>query len=96
MPTCSLHHVTVLDTSHCLQLKSSQLKQSVCFELQQFVFSQPCVMPAYSCFVASVYSGYEVDDDWCASVLQSYQAERDVLFPWSVGKHTLLSHLPGK
>uniref|UniRef100_A0A8D0AXG6 Abhydrolase domain containing 16A, phospholipase n=1 Tax=Sander lucioperca TaxID=283035 RepID=A0A8D0AXG6_SANLU len=35
---------------------------------------------------ASVYSGYEVDDDWCVSVLQSYQADRDVLFPWSVGK----------
>uniref|UniRef100_A0AAQ6AIN9 Monoacylglycerol lipase ABHD16A n=1 Tax=Amphiprion ocellaris TaxID=80972 RepID=A0AAQ6AIN9_AMPOC len=34
----------------------------------------------------SVYSGYEVDDDWCTSVLQSYQADRDVLFPWSVGK----------
>ncbi|KAI4790550.1 hypothetical protein KUCAC02_034558, partial [Chaenocephalus aceratus] len=35
---------------------------------------------------ASVYSGYEVDDDWCVSVLQSYQAEGDVLFPWSVGE----------
>uniref|UniRef100_A0A669E523 Abhydrolase domain containing 16A, phospholipase n=1 Tax=Oreochromis niloticus TaxID=8128 RepID=A0A669E523_ORENI len=35
---------------------------------------------------ASVYSGYEVDDDWCVSVLQSYQADRDVSFPWSVGK----------
>ncbi|CAJ1062575.1 phosphatidylserine lipase ABHD16A isoform X2 [Xyrichtys novacula] len=35
---------------------------------------------------ASVYSGYEVDDDWCVSVLQSYQAERDVVFPWSVGE----------
>uniref|UniRef100_A0AAQ5Y7N2 Phosphatidylserine Lipase ABHD16 N-terminal domain-containing protein n=1 Tax=Amphiprion ocellaris TaxID=80972 RepID=A0AAQ5Y7N2_AMPOC len=34
----------------------------------------------------SVYSGYEVDDDWCTSVLQSYQADRDVLFPWSVGE----------
>uniref|UniRef100_A0A7N6BZL6 Monoacylglycerol lipase ABHD16A n=1 Tax=Anabas testudineus TaxID=64144 RepID=A0A7N6BZL6_ANATE len=39
---------------------------------------------------ASVYSGYEVDDDWCASVLQSYQAERDVLFPWSVGEDMTL------
>ncbi|MEQ2218133.1 hypothetical protein XENOCAPTIV_029957, partial [Xenoophorus captivus] len=34
----------------------------------------------------SVYSGYEVDDDWCVSVLQSYQTDRDVSFPWSVGK----------
>lgn len=34
---------------------------------------------------ASVYSGYEVDDDWCVSVLQSYQADREVPFPWSVG-----------
>ncbi|KAF3839277.1 hypothetical protein F7725_017994 [Dissostichus mawsoni] len=32
------------------------------------------------------FSGYEVDDDWCVSVLQSYQAEGDVLFPWSVGE----------
>uniref|UniRef100_A0A8C4DH69 Monoacylglycerol lipase ABHD16A n=1 Tax=Dicentrarchus labrax TaxID=13489 RepID=A0A8C4DH69_DICLA len=39
---------------------------------------------------ASVYSGYEVDDDWCVSVLQSYQAERDVLFPWSVGEDMTL------
>uniref|UniRef100_A0A8D0AN81 Abhydrolase domain containing 16A, phospholipase n=1 Tax=Sander lucioperca TaxID=283035 RepID=A0A8D0AN81_SANLU len=36
---------------------------------------------------ASVYSGYEVDDDWCVSVLQSYQADRDVLFPWSARKY---------
>lgn len=43
-------------------------------------------MPAHSFSAASVYSGYEVDDDWCVSVLQSYQADRDVLFPWSVGK----------
>uniref|UniRef100_A0A8C5HEQ3 Protein ABHD16A-like n=1 Tax=Gouania willdenowi TaxID=441366 RepID=A0A8C5HEQ3_GOUWI len=35
---------------------------------------------------ASVYSGYEVDDEWCESVLQSYQADRDVTFPWSVGE----------
>uniref|UniRef100_A0A8C6WYU0 Abhydrolase domain containing 16A n=1 Tax=Neogobius melanostomus TaxID=47308 RepID=A0A8C6WYU0_9GOBI len=34
----------------------------------------------------SVYSSYEVDDDWCLSVLQSYEADRDVLFPWSVGE----------
>ncbi|KAM7421134.1 hypothetical protein PAMA_015344 [Pampus argenteus] len=38
----------------------------------------------------SVYSGYEVDDDWCVSVLQSYQADRDVLFPWSVGEDMTL------
>uniref|UniRef100_A0A673CE72 Abhydrolase domain containing 16A n=1 Tax=Sphaeramia orbicularis TaxID=375764 RepID=A0A673CE72_9TELE len=38
----------------------------------------------------SVYSGYEVDDDWCSSVLQSYQADRDVLFPWSVGEDMTL------
>uniref|UniRef100_A0A8C7V408 Abhydrolase domain containing 16A, phospholipase n=1 Tax=Oncorhynchus mykiss TaxID=8022 RepID=A0A8C7V408_ONCMY len=35
---------------------------------------------------AAVYSSYEVDDDWCVSVLQSYKTERDVFFPWSVGK----------
>lgn len=35
---------------------------------------------------ASVYSGYEVDDDWCVSVLQSYQAEGDIPYPWSVGE----------
>lgn len=39
-----------------------------------------------SASAASVYSGYEVDDDWCVSVLQSYQAEGDTLFPWSVGE----------
>nr|XP_057909310.1 phosphatidylserine lipase ABHD16A [Doryrhamphus excisus] len=39
---------------------------------------------------ASVYSGYEVDDDWCLSVLQSYQADRDVLFPWNVGEDMTL------
>lgn len=43
-------------------------------------------MPTHSCSAASVYSGYEVDDDWCASVLQSYQAEKDTLFPWTVGE----------
>lgn len=50
-------------------------------------------MPAHSCSAASVYSGYEVDDDWCASVLQSYQAERDTQFPWSVGKSQVFLHL---
>uniref|UniRef100_A0A8D3C011 Abhydrolase domain containing 16A, phospholipase n=1 Tax=Scophthalmus maximus TaxID=52904 RepID=A0A8D3C011_SCOMX len=39
---------------------------------------------------ASVYSGNEVDDDWCVSVLQSYQADRDVSFPWSVGEDMTL------
>lgn len=35
---------------------------------------------------ASVYSRYEVEDDWCVSVLRSYQAEHGPGFPWSVGK----------
>ncbi|XP_064165877.1 phosphatidylserine lipase ABHD16A isoform X1 [Anguilla rostrata] len=35
---------------------------------------------------ASVYSHYEVDDDWCTSVLQSYQTDRETFFPWSVGE----------
>ncbi|KAJ8289860.1 hypothetical protein GJAV_G00006150 [Gymnothorax javanicus] len=35
---------------------------------------------------ASVYSHYEVDDDWCTSVLQSYQTDRETPFPWSVGE----------
>ncbi|XP_017561555.2 phosphatidylserine lipase ABHD16A [Pygocentrus nattereri] len=34
----------------------------------------------------SVYIGYEVDDDWCMSVLQSYQTDRETPFPWSVGE----------
>lgn len=60
------------------------------------VSEQLCVMPAHSRSAASVYSGYEVDDDWCVSVLQSYQADRDVLFPWSVGEPPVLSDLLGK
>lgn len=44
------------------------------------------VFKAISFSTASVYSGYEVDDDWCVTVLQSYQPDREVLFPWSVGK----------
>lgn len=52
-----------------------------------------CIRAAFICSAASVYSGYEVDDDWCVSVLQSYQAEGDVAFPWSVGKSQLFSHL---
>ncbi|KPP77652.1 abhydrolase domain-containing protein 16A-like, partial [Scleropages formosus] len=39
---------------------------------------------------ASVYSSYEVDDDWCVSVLQSYQTDRETLFPWSVGEDMAL------
>ncbi|MBN3299904.1 ABHGA protein, partial [Amia calva] len=35
---------------------------------------------------ASVYSRYEVDDDWCTSVLQSYQTDLATEFPWSVGE----------
>nr|XP_033772397.1 phosphatidylserine lipase ABHD16A [Geotrypetes seraphini] len=35
---------------------------------------------------ASVYSQYEVDDDWCLSVLQSYKAEHSGVFPYSVGE----------
>lgn len=50
-------------------------------------------MPALSSSAASVYSGYEVDDDWCVSVLQSYQTDRDVPFPWSVGKSQVFPHL---
>uniref|UniRef100_A0A672N7D9 Protein ABHD16A-like n=1 Tax=Sinocyclocheilus grahami TaxID=75366 RepID=A0A672N7D9_SINGR len=38
----------------------------------------------------SVYTGYEVDDDWCLSVLQSYQTDREPLFPWSVGEDMTL------
>ncbi|CAI5768031.1 Alpha/beta hydrolase domain-containing protein 16A [Podarcis lilfordi] len=34
---------------------------------------------------ASVYSRYEVEDDWCLSVLKSYKAEDGEDFPWSVG-----------
>uniref|UniRef100_A0A8C1A9K8 Abhydrolase domain containing 16A, phospholipase n=2 Tax=Cyprinus carpio TaxID=7962 RepID=A0A8C1A9K8_CYPCA len=39
----------------------------------------------FLCSSESVYTGYEVDDDWCLSVLQSYQTDRETLFPWSVG-----------
>lgn len=38
----------------------------------------------------SVYTGYEVDDDWCLSVLQSYQTDRETMFPWSVGEDMTL------
>ncbi|XP_041091093.1 phosphatidylserine lipase ABHD16A-like [Polyodon spathula] len=34
---------------------------------------------------ASVYSRYEMDDDWCTSVLQSYQTDQTTEFPWTVG-----------
>lgn len=35
---------------------------------------------------ASIYSRWEVDEDWCVSVLRSYQAEHGPDFPWSVGE----------
>ncbi|XP_056618269.1 phosphatidylserine lipase ABHD16A [Triplophysa dalaica] len=38
----------------------------------------------------SVYTSYEVDDDWCLSVLRSYQADRETFFPWSVGEDMTL------
>ncbi|KAL7986356.1 hypothetical protein Chor_011522 [Crotalus horridus] len=39
---------------------------------------------------ASIYSRYEVEDDWCLSVLKSYQAEDNDEFPWSVGEDMTL------
>ncbi|XP_069775596.1 phosphatidylserine lipase ABHD16A isoform X2 [Narcine bancroftii] len=33
----------------------------------------------------ALYSRYEVDDDWCISVLQSYRSEHGEVFPWTVG-----------
>uniref|UniRef100_G1TMM5 Phosphatidylserine lipase ABHD16A n=1 Tax=Oryctolagus cuniculus TaxID=9986 RepID=G1TMM5_RABIT len=35
---------------------------------------------------ASIYSRWEVEEDWCVSVLRSYQAEHGPDFPWSVGE----------
>ncbi|XP_041963971.1 phosphatidylserine lipase ABHD16A isoform X1 [Alosa sapidissima] len=35
---------------------------------------------------AELYSRYEVDDDWCVSVLQSYQTDTHTPFPWAVGE----------
>ncbi|XP_060045449.1 phosphatidylserine lipase ABHD16A isoform X2 [Erinaceus europaeus] len=35
---------------------------------------------------ASIYSRFEVEEDWCLSVLRSYQAEHGPDFPWSVGE----------
>uniref|UniRef100_A0A8D0QII0 Phosphatidylserine lipase ABHD16A n=1 Tax=Sus scrofa TaxID=9823 RepID=A0A8D0QII0_PIG len=35
---------------------------------------------------ASIYSRWEVEEDWCLSVLRSYQAEHGPEFPWSVGE----------
>ncbi|XP_036726244.1 phosphatidylserine lipase ABHD16A isoform X3 [Balaenoptera musculus] len=35
---------------------------------------------------ASIYSRWEVEEDWCLSVLHSYQAEHGPEFPWSVGE----------
>ncbi|XP_067865569.1 phosphatidylserine lipase ABHD16A isoform X2 [Heterodontus francisci] len=34
----------------------------------------------------ALYSRYEVDDDWCTSVLQSYKSEHGEVFPWTVGE----------
>ncbi|XP_060706306.1 phosphatidylserine lipase ABHD16A [Hemiscyllium ocellatum] len=34
----------------------------------------------------SLYSRYEVDDDWCTSVLQSYKTEHGGQLPWTVGE----------
>ncbi|XP_078073348.1 phosphatidylserine lipase ABHD16A-like [Mustelus asterias] len=34
----------------------------------------------------ALYSRYEVDDDWCTSVLQSYKSEHGGEFPWTVGE----------
>ncbi|ETE58136.1 Abhydrolase domain-containing protein 16A, partial [Ophiophagus hannah] len=39
---------------------------------------------------ASMYSRYEVEDEWCLSVLKSYQAEEGDEFPWSVGEDMTL------
>lgn len=39
--------------------------------------------------LASIYSRWEVEEDWCVSVLRSYQAEHGPDFPWSVGKDGL-------
>ncbi|XP_026541220.1 protein ABHD16A isoform X1 [Notechis scutatus] len=39
---------------------------------------------------ASMYSHYEVEDEWCLSVLKSYQAEEGDEFPWSVGEDMTL------
>ncbi|XP_072887722.1 phosphatidylserine lipase ABHD16A [Hemitrygon akajei] len=33
----------------------------------------------------AIYSRYELDDDWCTSVLQSYRSEHGDVFPWTVG-----------
>uniref|UniRef100_A0A673T2M1 Phosphatidylserine lipase ABHD16A n=1 Tax=Suricata suricatta TaxID=37032 RepID=A0A673T2M1_SURSU len=35
---------------------------------------------------ASIYSRWEVEEDWCLSVLRSYQAEHGPDFPWTVGE----------
>ncbi|GCC40453.1 hypothetical protein chiPu_0024271 [Chiloscyllium punctatum] len=43
---------------------------------------EPCVLLS----PASLYSRYEVDDDWCTSVLQSYKTEHGGQFPWTVGE----------
>lgn len=44
-------------------------------------------MPSNSSLIcaASIYSRYEVEDDWCLSVLASYEDENGN-FPWTVGE----------
>nr|XP_061789842.1 phosphatidylserine lipase ABHD16A-like [Nerophis lumbriciformis] len=45
---------------------------------------------------ASVYSAYQVDDEWCESILLSYKKDNDatvdsdVVFPWNVGEKMLI------
>ncbi|XP_061632123.1 phosphatidylserine lipase ABHD16A [Phyllopteryx taeniolatus] len=39
---------------------------------------------------ASVYSSYQVDEDWCASVLESYEMDTDTKFPWNVGEGMII------
>lgn len=49
----------------------------------------PCPTPPHPPPAASIFSRWEVEEDWCLSVLRSYQAERGPDFPWSVGKEGL-------
>lgn len=45
---------------------------------------------------ASIYSRWEVEEDWCVSVLRSYQAEHGPDFPWSVGKEGRAGAVEGR
>uniref|UniRef100_A0A8C5BWM4 Abhydrolase domain containing 16A, phospholipase n=1 Tax=Gadus morhua TaxID=8049 RepID=A0A8C5BWM4_GADMO len=54
---------------------------------------QNCHLPSTECVcvcAATVYSQYEVDDDWCVTVLQSYRTHNGTAFPWSVGEDMTL------